>query len=140
MCGTVAESKTPEEGGPEPTESDWLFEYIDSVMKSPAWDSEVMGFVDDNCCVFDNEEENKLEHSVVHEKFQEIIDGLLTAHLQDVSVTAEAFAEACERARYASRNNRAVFEQLMAMTDFLTFKKLMVNDASDCWQRFIYKK
>jgi len=38
------------------TESDWLFEYIDSVMKSPSWDSEVMGFIDDNCVVFDNEE------------------------------------------------------------------------------------
>ena len=56
----------------EPTESDWLFEYIDSVMKSPAWESEVMGFVDDNCMVFDNEEENKFEHSVVHNKFQEV--------------------------------------------------------------------
>jgi hypothetical protein len=40
----------------EQTESDWLFEYIDSVMKSPAWDAEVMGFIDDNCTVFDNEE------------------------------------------------------------------------------------
>jgi hypothetical protein len=39
-----------------PTESDWLFEYIDGVMKSPAWDSEVMTFIDDNCVIFDNEE------------------------------------------------------------------------------------
>lgn len=60
----------------EPTESDWLFEYVDSVMKSPAWESEVMGFVDDNCMIFDNEDENKLEHTVVHNKFQEV-EGIL---------------------------------------------------------------
>ena len=141
----------------EPTEVDWLFEYIDSVMKSPAWESEVMGFIDDNCMIFDNEEENKFEHTVVHNKFQEVttneststeaqigashlglfpavssvcyvcyplpelylalcraatlyhatslicfkqvVDGLLMAHLEDVNVTPEAFAEACERAR-----------------------------------------
>jgi hypothetical protein len=50
------DAKDVDEGTGEPTEADWLFEYIESVMKSPAWDSEVMGFVDDNCMVFDNEE------------------------------------------------------------------------------------
>lgn len=51
----------------------------------------------------------------------------MTKHLADVSVTPEAFAEACEKARFASRGNKKVFEQLIALTDFLTFKKLMVK-------------
>ena len=51
------DAKGLDDGRPdEPTESDWLFEYIDSVIKSPAWDAEVMGFIDENCMVFDNEE------------------------------------------------------------------------------------
>ena len=86
-----------------------------------------MGFIDENCVVFDSEEENKFEYSIVHQKFQELVDSLLTNHLGNLNVTPEAFAEACERARYASRHNKAVFEQLMAMEDFLTFKKLMVK-------------
>ena len=86
-----------------------------------------MGFIDENCVVFDSEEENKFEYSIVHQKFQELVDSLLTNHLGNLNVTPEAFAEACERARYASRHNKVVFEQLMAMEDFLTFKKLMVK-------------
>jgi hypothetical protein len=111
----------------EITESDWLFEYIDSVMKSPAWDSEVMTFVDDNCVIFDNEEENKFEYTVVHEKFAEMLEGLMTKHLKEVAITPEQFAEACEKARYASRGNKKIFEQIISLTDFLTFKKLMVK-------------
>eukprot|EP00614_Pseudopedinella_elastica_P022357 CAMPEP_0172630302 /NCGR_PEP_ID=MMETSP1068-20121228/173025_1 /TAXON_ID=35684 /ORGANISM="Pseudopedinella elastica, Strain CCMP716" /LENGTH=187 /DNA_ID=CAMNT_0013441107 /DNA_START=40 /DNA_END=600 /DNA_ORIENTATION=+ len=109
------------------TDVDFLFDYIDSVMKSPAWDSEVMGFIDENCMVFDNEEENKFEYTVIHEKFAEVVESLLTTHLHDISITPEAFAEACERARFASRSNKEVFEKLLALTDFLTFKKLMVK-------------
>ena len=90
-------------------------------------DNEIMGFIDENCVVFDSEEENKFEYSIVHQKFQELVDSLLTNHLGNLNVTPEAFAEACERARYASRHNKAVFEQLMAMEDFLTCKKLMVK-------------
>ena len=82
-------------------------------------DNEIMGFVNENCVVFDSEEENKSEYSIVHQKFQELVDCLLTAKLGELSQTPEAFAEACERARYASRHNKVVFEQLMAMEDFL---------------------
>lgn len=109
------------------TEVDWLFEYVCSVMKSPAWDAEVMGFIDENCMVFDNEEENKFEHTTIHEQFIEVVDGILTSHLNDISITPEAFAAACEQARFASRHNKEIFGQLMALTDFLAFKKLMVK-------------
>lgn len=64
---------------------------------------------------------------MIHEKFQEVVEGLLTTHLEEVSITPESFSVACEKARYASRSNKVVFEQLTAMTDFLTFKKLMVK-------------
>jgi hypothetical protein len=90
-------------------------------------DNEIMAFVNENCVVFDSEEENKSEYSIVHQKFQELVDCLLTAYLGQFGLTPEAFAEACEPARYASRHNKAVFEQLMAMEDFLTCKKLMVK-------------
>jgi len=30
----------------------------------------------------------------------QVVDGLLMTHLEDVNVTPEAFASACERARY----------------------------------------
>ena len=56
------------------------------------------------------------------------MDALLTTHLDALSITPEDFAEACQKARHTGRDvNKQVFEQLTAMDDFLTFKKLMVK-------------
>jgi hypothetical protein len=42
---------------------------LDSVtefLKSPVWKNPIIDFIDDNCLVFDEEEENKLEYTEVH--------------------------------------------------------------------------
>ena len=44
-----------------------------------------------------------------------------------MDVTAEQFAEVCERSRTSRDINQQVYEQITAMDDFLTFKKLMVK-------------
>jgi hypothetical protein len=35
-------------------------------LRSPRWKTPVMSFLDDNCINFDNEEENKLEFTAIH--------------------------------------------------------------------------
>ena len=37
------------------------------------------------------------------------------------------FVEACEKEREAREINQEVYDQILAMDDFLTFKKLMVR-------------
>lgn len=60
---TEAPGDTPGGG----SEHDWLFDYIMNVFKAPTWEVPVMSFIDDNCVVFDNEEENKFAYSELHE-------------------------------------------------------------------------
>lgn len=55
------------------TETEWLFDFLLSVFKSPAWDLAVMGFIDENCAVFDQEEENKLSYTALHQQFKELV-------------------------------------------------------------------
>ena len=55
------------------TETEWLFDFLLSVFKSPAWDLAVMGFIDENCAVFDTEEENKLSYTTLHQQFKELV-------------------------------------------------------------------
>ena len=86
-----------------------------------------MGFIDENCVVFDNEEENKFIYTDMHLMFQEKVDGLLLSHLSMMDVSAEQFAEVCEQSRTSRDINQQVYEQITAMDDFLTFKKLMVK-------------
>ena len=46
-------------------------------IRSPRWKTPVHTFIDENCMAFDNEEENKLEHTEIHKKFCKIVEDLL---------------------------------------------------------------
>ena len=35
-------------------------------LKSPRWKTPVVSYIEDNCLIFDNEEENKLEYTPIH--------------------------------------------------------------------------
>ena len=41
----------------------WLFDSVTQFLKGANWAVPVWDFIDDNCIVFDSEEENKLEYS-----------------------------------------------------------------------------
>ena len=45
---------------------DWFFDMIIGFLRSPRWKVPVMSFLDEKCVLFDNEEENKLEFTPIH--------------------------------------------------------------------------
>ena len=67
-----------------------------------------MSFLDENCIVFDNEDENKLEYTSIHnvsfyhsytvQEFKKIVDDLLMELMSELGVTEEQFMEACDKA------------------------------------------
>ena len=115
-------------GGQEvESEDDWLFDYMMETSRSPTWEVPVMTFIDENCVIFDNDEENKLVYTEKHREFCQLIDNLLSSHLSEIGVSEVQFAKAVE-AGYQRRDvNRKVFDQIIAVDDFLTFKKMMVK-------------
>jgi hypothetical protein len=106
---------------------DWVFDYAIVFLESDKFDAAVMDFVDEKCDVFDSEDENKFIYSDIHNEFREHIEALITSNLGEVGVTVEMFYESCERAGQSRDVNRAVFERMMAMEDFSTFKRIMVK-------------
>ena len=106
---------------------DWVFDLVMTFFRSPEWDDRVMGFVDTHCNIFVNDEENKFEYTDVHDQFREHVERVITTELTTVGVSLEQFVEACEAARHSRDINKEVVEQILAMDDFLTFKKLMVK-------------
>jgi len=52
---------------------------------------------------------------------------MISNKLAEVGIAAEDFAAACQSDRFGRDVNKAVYEQMIAMDDFLTFKKLMVR-------------
>ena len=83
-----------------------------------------MSFLDHHCIIFDNEEENKLEYTPVHNEFKNLVEDLIGCLLAELDVTQEVFMEACEK---ANKNpvHKKIVDQIVAVDNFVAFKKLM---------------
>lgn len=55
------------------------------------------------------------------------MESVLSENLAEIGLTATDFAEVCERGRNSSDISMEVVNQILAMDDFITFKKLMVK-------------
>eukprot|EP00966_Prymnesium_polylepis_P206853 4791782-Prymnesium_polylepis.1 len=55
-----------------------------------------------------------------------MVESLMELHLNDMGVSAEHFAAACEKFSN-SDVGREVLEQILAVDDFVSFKKMMVK-------------
>lgn len=97
-----------------------------------------MSFLDENCLIFDNEEENKLEFTIIHnvrfihsswlplQKFKKIVDDLLTELMSELGVSEDQFMDACEKASLNPLHKKIV-DQITAVDNFIAFKRLMVK-------------
>jgi hypothetical protein len=106
---------------------DWIFDFVLQFLESDKFDAAVMDFVDEKCFVFDCEEENKFIYTDIHKEFKEHIEALISSNLGELGITPEIFLDSCEKARNSRDINKQVFERMLAMDDFDTFKKIMVK-------------
>jgi hypothetical protein len=113
------DAKPQEEG-----ENDWFFDIIINFLRSPRWKTPVMSFLDEYCIIFDNEEENKLEYTKIHNDFKKLVEELIGCLLAELGVTQEQFMEACEKAG-ANPIHKRIVDQIIAVDNFMAFKKLM---------------
>lgn len=112
---------------PRNEEFDWIFDYTLQFLETDKFDAALMDFVDEKCLVFEDAEENKLIYTDIHREFCDHLENLISSNLAEVGITTELFLESCEKARGDRDINSTVFERLMAMEDFNTFKKLMTK-------------
>jgi len=112
---------------PAEDEYDWIFDFVLQFLESEKFDASVMDFVDEKCDVFDDEDENKLIYTEIHREFCDHVEALIDSNLGEVGITTEMFVDSCEKARNSRDINSTVFERLVAMDDFQTFKKIMTK-------------
>eukprot|EP00928_Gymnodinium_smaydae_P078218 TRINITY_DN6197_c0_g2_i1.p1 TRINITY_DN6197_c0_g2~~TRINITY_DN6197_c0_g2_i1.p1 ORF type:complete len:544 (-),score=195.32 TRINITY_DN6197_c0_g2_i1:85-1716(-) len=109
-------------------ELDWISDCLFAVFSAPTWVAPISTFIDEHCGVFEDMEENKLEYTPIHNAFKQLVDDLLTAHLVELSVTAEQFENFCQVGlRGEKALHRSIVEQLLSVDDFLIFKAMMVK-------------
>lgn len=108
-------------------ENDWIFDFVLQFLGSDRFDAAVMDFVDENCHIFENDEENKFIYTDIYQEFLDHMEGVINSNLAELDVTPDVFYEACQTSRNSRDINKRVFEKLLAMEDFSVFKKIMVK-------------
>jgi len=106
----------------------WLFDFVVSFLRSPAWTTPLNNFIDEHCGVFTVEDENKLVYTEIHQKFCSLVEGLLSKNLSALGISDEAFVAAVASGASSDQGlQRVIFGQVLAVDDFLTFKKMMAQ-------------
>ena len=110
-------------------------------LRSPRWKTPVMSFIDEYCTTFDDEDEHKLEFTKIHnvsfkfhsillpfcqQDFKKIVEELLEELMNELGVSDTQFVEACQKAE-ANPIHKKIVDQIMAVDNFLAFKRLMVK-------------
>lgn len=54
------------------SESEWVFDYVMNLFRSPAWEVPIMCFIDENCASIDTDDENKFIYTELHTQFREL--------------------------------------------------------------------
>lgn len=109
---------------------------VAAIFRSPTWVAPIAQFVDENCGTFKDQEENKLEYTLIHNAFKQLVDELLEAHLQDLSVSQEVFTRFCHHGLTGDNEfHRELVEQLLSVDDFMIFKAMMVKRSAQLYRQ-----
>ncbi|KAI5691213.1 The ARFlike 2 binding protein BART [Leishmania braziliensis] len=119
------------------TESRWITEALVQFSASPVWLTPIDNFLDGNCCIFRNESEMQLEYTIVHNKFKELVDSLLTSFLTELGVPMGAAVEALQSSLASSKETsdsrserqaaNKLLKQILNADNFSYFYTMMVK-------------
>lgn len=55
-------------------EQDWILDIVADYLASPVWKNPIIEFIDENCIIFEDSEENSLEYTEIHMKFKKLVE------------------------------------------------------------------
>lgn len=108
-------------------DSEWVVESIVGYLGSPEWVIPVTDFMENKCTVFDDEDENKLSYTEIHQQYKKLVENLLGNYMQEVGINEQQFLDACTSPFAKSKTLQTVFQPVLATDDFQMFRSLMVQ-------------
>ncbi|XP_027013701.1 cilia- and flagella-associated protein 36 isoform X3 [Tachysurus fulvidraco] len=108
-------------------DSEWVTESIAAYLGSTEWLIPLTDFIENKCSVFDDEEENKLSYTEIHQQYKQMVEKLLENYMQEVGISEQQFLDACSSPFAKSKTLQALFQPVLATNDFQMFRSLMVQ-------------
>ncbi|NXX22202.1 CFA36 protein, partial [Podargus strigoides] len=106
---------------------EWVVDTIAGFLQGPAWSIPILEFMEQNCEVFDDEEESKLSYTEIYQEYQALVEKLLEDYLKEVGINEEKFQEAFSSPLAKTHTSQAILQTVLAAEDFRLFKKMMVQ-------------
>ncbi|XP_063774267.1 cilia- and flagella-associated protein 36 [Pseudophryne corroboree] len=108
-------------------DAEWVLESVLGFLSCPVWTEPVADFIEQKCTVFDDEEENKLSYTEIHNEYKEMVETLIQGHLKEVGINEEQFQQACLSPLAHSPGVKSMLQPVVAVEDFAIFKEMMLQ-------------
>ncbi|KAM4041749.1 cilia- and flagella-associated protein 36 [Anomaloglossus baeobatrachus] len=108
-------------------DAEWVLESVLAFLGCPAWTAPVSGFIEHKCSVFDDEQENKLSYTEIHNEYKDLVEKLIQEHLTEMGISEEQFQQACMSPLAQSPDIKNMLQSVIAVEDFLVFKEMMLQ-------------
>ena len=103
----------------------WIYDYVRQYLSSPVWANPLLDFMEQNCLIFEDIEENKFEYTKVFQEFTGLTALLLETMIDEVGIS-EKMLEKCILRGMKSEKDYRIFQQIFYCDNFEAFKKIMV--------------
>ena len=105
---------------------DSIFHWIAFKITSPSFRNIIKDFIDDNCSLFIDIDENTFQQGQLFNEFQQLIENLLNDLLVEGGITQEQFLAAAEKG-LEDKKYKKYFDQILNFSDYNYFKNLMTK-------------
>jgi hypothetical protein len=105
---------------------DSIYNWITFKITSPGFRNIIKDFIDDNCSLFIDVDENTFQQGQLFNEFTQLIENLLGDLLAEGGISQEQFLAAAERG-LSDKKNKKYYDQLLNFSEYNYFKSLMTK-------------
>ena len=105
---------------------DSIYNWITKKITSPSFRNIIKDFIDDNCSLFIDVDENTFQQGQLFNEFTQLIENILGDLLTEGGITQEQFLAAAERG-LNDKKYKKYFDQLLNFSEYNYFKKMMTK-------------
>ena len=105
---------------------DSIYNWICFKISSPAFRNIIKDYIDDNCNIFIDVDENTFQQGQLFNEFNQLLENLLGDLLVEGGITQEQFLEAAQKG-LEDKQYKKYFDQILNFSDYNYFKSIMTK-------------
>ena len=105
---------------------DSIYNWVAKKISGPSFRNIIKDFIDDNCSLFIDIEENTFQQGQIFNEFNQLLENILGDVLEEGGLTQEQFLEAAQKG-LEDKKYKKYFDQLLNFGDYNFFKRCMTK-------------